>query len=133
MEQEYSTADLAEESKFMISPFRSYIMHMVSLKTTISSNSALSRRLPRFPVVYPQTMETFFFTKVLKSARSCDFWKQIELDDIDNMKFQELPRQSMINEIVPICKFRLVNPATITAGKGPFRQLEGSTMTKEKF
>ena len=61
MEQEYSTADLAEESKFMISPFRSYIMHMVSLKTTISSNSALSRRLPRFPVVYPQTMETFFF------------------------------------------------------------------------
>ena len=34
MEQEYSTADLAEESKFMISPFRSYIMHMVSLKTT---------------------------------------------------------------------------------------------------
>ena len=61
MEQEYSTADLAEESKFMISPFRSYIMHMVSLKTTISSNSALSRRLPRFHVVYPQTMETFFF------------------------------------------------------------------------
>ena len=63
MEQEYSTADLAEESKFMISPFRSYIMHMVSLKTTISSNSALSRRLPRFHVVYPQTMETFFFNQ----------------------------------------------------------------------
>ena len=61
MEQEYSTADLAEESKFMISPFRSYIMHMVSLKTTISSNSALSRRLPRFHVVYAQTMETSFF------------------------------------------------------------------------
>ena len=81
-------------------------------------------------------METFvFFTKVLKSARSCDFWKQIELDDIvDNMKkFQELPQQSMINEIVPICKFLLVNPATITAGKGPFRQLEGSTMTEERF
>ena len=105
---------------------------MVSLKTTISSNSALSRR--RFHVVYAQTMETFFFfTKVLKSARSCDFLKQIELDDIDNMKFQELPQQSMINEIVPICKFRLVNPATITAGKGPFRRLEGSTMTKERF
>ena len=61
MEQEYSTVDLAEESKFMISPFRSYIMHMVSLKTTISSNSALTRRLPRFHVLYAQTMETFFF------------------------------------------------------------------------
>ena len=63
MEQEYSTADLAEESKFMISPFRSYIMRMVSLKTTISSNSALSRRLPRFHVVYAQTMETFFLPR----------------------------------------------------------------------
>ena len=41
-------------------------------------------------------MDTFFFTKVLKSARSCDSWKQIELDDIvDNMKnFQEWPQQS---------------------------------------
>ena len=28
-------ADLAEASKFMIGPFRSYIIYMVSLKTTI--------------------------------------------------------------------------------------------------
>ena len=61
MEQEYSTADLAEESKFMISPFRSYIMHMVSLKTTISTNSALSLKLLHFHLVYAQTMETFFY------------------------------------------------------------------------
>ena len=27
--------------------------------------------------------------------------------------------------IAPICKLVLVNPATIAAGKGPFRQLEG--------
>ena len=71
-----------------------------------------------------------FFIKVLKSPPSYDFLKQIELDDIiDNMKkFLELPQQteqSMIIEIVPICKLLLVNPATITAGKGPFRQLEG--------
>ena len=52
-------ADLAEESKFMISPFRSYIM--VNLKTTISTNSALSLKLLRFHVVYAQTMETFFY------------------------------------------------------------------------
>ena len=50
-------------------------------------------------------------------AGYCNFWKQIELIDIVNnmKKFQELPQQSMINEIVPICKFLLVNPATITA------------------
>ena len=68
-----------------------------------------------------------FFIKVLKSPRSYDFLKQIELDDIiDNMKkFLELPQQSMIIEIVPICKLLLVNPAIIAAGKGPFRQLEG--------
>ena len=53
-------------------------------------------------------MESFFI-KVLKSPRSYDFLKQIELDDIvDNMK-----------------KFLLVNPATIAGEKGPFRQLEG--------
>ena len=68
-----------------------------------------------------------FFIKVLKSPRSYDFLKQIELDDIvDNMKkFQELPQQSMKNEFVPICKLLLVNPATIAGEKGPFRQLEG--------
>ena len=71
-------------------------------------------------------MESFFI-KVLKSPRSYDFLKQIELDDIvDNMKkFQELPQQSMINEFVQICKLLLVNPATIAGEKGPFRQLEG--------
>ena len=69
---------------------------------------------------------SIFFIKVLKSPRSYDFLKQIELDYIvHNMKkFQELPQQSMINQIVPICKLLLVNPATIVAGKGPFRQLE---------
>ena len=47
-------------------------------------------------------------------------------DIVDNMKkFQVLPQQSMINEIVPIFKLLLLNPATIAAGKGPFRQLEG--------
>ena len=71
-----------------------------------------------------------FFIKVHKSPRSYDFSKQIELDDIiDNKeKFQELPQQNeqnMINEVVPICKLLPVNPAIITAGKGPFRQLEG--------
>ena len=91
--------------------------------------SVLSRRLRRFhqpgDIVYAQTMESFFI-KVLKSPRSYDFLKQIELDYIvHNMKkFQESPQQSMINQIVPICKLLLVNPATIAAGKGPFRQLE---------
>ena len=68
----------------------------------------------------------YFFIKVLKSPRSYDFLKQIELDYIvHNMKkFQELPQQSMVNQIVSICKLLLVNPATIVAGKGPFRQLE---------
>ena len=77
-------------------------------------------------VVYAQTMVCIFY-QGFKSPRSYDFLKQIELDDIvDNMKkFQELPQQSMINEIVPTCNLLLVNPATIAAGKGPFRQLEG--------
>ena len=68
-----------------------------------------------------------FFIKVLKSPRSYDFLKEIELYDIvdDIKKFQELPQQSMINEIVPICKLLRVNPATIAVVKGPFRQLEG--------
>ena len=59
------------------------------------------------------------FIKVLKSTLSYDFLKQIDLDDIvDTMKkFLELPQQSMIIEIIPICKLPLVNPATITAGK----------------
>ena len=74
-------------------------------------------------------MESFFI-KVLKSPRSYDFLKQIELDYIvHNMKkFQESPQQSMINQIVPICKLLLVNPATIVAGKGPETYLL-STMT----
>ena len=59
------------------------------------------------------------FIKVLKSTLSYDFLKQIDLDDIvDTMKkFQDLPQQSMIIEIIPICKLLLVNPATITARK----------------
>ena len=71
-------------------------------------------------------MESFII-KVLKSPQSYDFLTQIELDDIvDNMKkSKELAQQSMINEIVSICKLLLVNPSTIAAGKGPFRQLEG--------
>ena len=71
-----------------------------------------------------------FFIKVHKSPRSYDFSKQIELDGIiDNKeKFQELPQQteqSMINAVVLICKLLPVNPAIISAGKGPFRQLKG--------
>ena len=71
-------------------------------------------------------MESFFI-KVLKSPRSYDFLTQIELDDIvDNIKkFKELSQQSMIIEIVSICKLLLVNPSTIAGDKGPFRQLEG--------
>ena len=59
------------------------------------------------------------FIKVLKSTLSYDFLKQIDLDDIvdTTKKFQDLPQQSMIIEIIPICKLPLVNPATITAGK----------------
>ena len=96
---------------------------MVSFKTTIFTKvHALSHRLLRFhqpgDVVYAQRMESFI--KVLKSTLSYDFLKQIDLDDIvDTMKkFQDLPQQSMIIEIIPICKLPLVNPATmITAGK----------------
>ena len=95
---------------------------MKSFKMTIFTKvHALSRRLLRFhqpgDVVYAQTMESFI--KVLKSTLSYDFLKQIDLDDIvDTMKkFQDLPQQSMIIEIIPICKLPLVNPATITAGK----------------
>ena len=95
---------------------------MVSFKTTILTKvHALSRRLLRFhqpgDVVYAQTIEAFI--KVFKSTLSYDFLKQIDLDDIvDTMKkFQELPQQSMIIEIILICKLPLVNPATITAGK----------------
>ena len=69
----------------MIGPFESYI---ISVKP--QNETALSRRLLRFhqlgDVVYAQKMESFFI-KVLKSPRSYDFLKQIELDDIvDNMK-----------------------------------------------
>ena len=98
---------------------------------TIFTKLHLVRRLLRFhqsgDVKYAQTMEFFFFIKVLKYPRNYDFLKQIKLDDIvDNMKkFRELPRQSMANEFVPIYKLLLVNPATIAGQKGPFRQLEG--------
>ena len=72
----------------MIGPFESYI---ISVKP--QNETALSRTLLRFhqpgDVVYAQKMESFFI-KTLKSPRSYDFLKQIELDDIvDNMtKFQ---------------------------------------------
>ena len=60
MEQEYSTG--RPRRRIQVYDWSvSVVYHMVSLKTTISSNSALSRRLPRFHVVYAQTMETFFF------------------------------------------------------------------------
>ena len=81
--------DLAEAFKFMIGPFQSYIIYY---------KTALSRRLseafsPARWCSICTNNRVFFFIKVLKSPRSYDFLKQIELDDIvDNMKkFQELP------------------------------------------
>ena len=64
---------------------------MVSLKTAIFTKIALSRRLLRFhqrgDAVYICNNGVFFFIKVLKSPRSYDFLKQIEVDDtVDNMK-----------------------------------------------
>ena len=69
---------------------------VVSLKTTIFTKTTLSRRLLRFhqrgDAVYICNNCVFFFIKVLKSPRSYDFLKQIELDDaVDKMKkFQAL-------------------------------------------
>ena len=117
----------------MIGPFRSYIKCRKP-QNVYFYKTALSRRLLRFHQPGDRcsicTNNGVFFIKVHKSPRSYDFSKQIELDDIiDNKeKFQELPQQteqSMINEVVPICKLLPVNPAIIAAGKGPFRQLEG--------
>ena len=72
---------------------RSILYHKVSPRETFSSARWCSLR----------TNNEVFFIKVLKSPRSYDFLKQIELVDIvDNMKkFQELHHQSMIsmNEI----------------------------------
>ena len=72
---------------------------MVSLKTTIFTKTALSRRLLRFHqpgdavyiYIYMQQW-CLFFIKVLKSPRNYDFLEQIELDDtVDKMKtFQAL-------------------------------------------
>ena len=107
-----------------------WLVRFGKLQNDYLYKTTLTRRLLRFQqpgdVVYAQTMESFFI-KVLKSPRSYDFLKQIELDDIvDNMKkFQELPQQSTINKFVPICKLLLENPATIAGEKGLFRQLEG--------
>ena len=73
---------------------------MVSLKTTIFTKTALSRRLLRFHqpgdavyiYIYIYATMVSFFIKVLKSPRNYDFLEQIELDDtVDKMKkFQAL-------------------------------------------
>ena len=70
---------------------------MVSLKTTIFTKTALSRRLLRFhqpgDAVYIYMQQwCLFFIKVLKSPRNHDFLEQIELDDtVDKIKkFQAL-------------------------------------------
>ena len=69
---------------------------MVSLKTTIFTKTALSRRLLRFHqpgnAVYIYATMVSFFIKVLKSPRNYDFLEQIELDDtVDKIKkFQAL-------------------------------------------
>ena len=80
----------------MVSPFRSYIIRWAQERTRYLLSlgkpqndylykTTLSRRLLRFhqpgDEVYAQTMESFFI-KVLKSPRSYDFLKQIELDDM---------------------------------------------------
>ena len=104
----------------------SILYHYGKLQNDYLYKSTLSRRLLRFHQPGDVSQWSLFFIKVLKSPRSYDFLKQVELDDIlDNMKkFQELPQQSMINKFVPNCKLLLVNPATIAGEKGPFRQLE---------
>ena len=134
MNKNIRLADLTEASKFMIGPFRLYIISGKPQNDYLYKTALSRRRLLRFhqpgDVVYAQTLESFLI-KVFKSPRSHDFLRQIELDDkvtVDNMKkFQELTQQSTINEIAncPICKLLLVNPATIAPGKVPFRQLEG--------
>ena len=55
----------------------SILYHYGKLKNDYLYKTTLSRRLLRFhqpgDVVYARTMESFFFVKVLKSPRSCDF------------------------------------------------------------
>ena len=68
----------------MIGPFRSYIIRGKPQNEYLYKIT-LSRSQPG-DVVYAQTMESFFFIKVLKSPRSYDFLKQIELADIVDMK-----------------------------------------------
>ena len=116
----------------MIGPFRSYIKCRKP-QNVYFYKTALSRRLLRFhqpgDVVYAQTM-VFFLPRFINLCGATISQNKLTLDDIINNKekFQELPQQteqSMINEVVPICKLLPVNPAIIAAGKGPFRQLEG--------
>ena len=90
----------------MIGPFRPYIISGKPQNDYIYKTALSRRRLLRFhqpgDVIYAQILESSLI-KVFKSPRSYDFLRQIELDDkviVDNMKkFQELPQQSMINEI----------------------------------
>ena len=66
-------ANLAEASKYMIGPFRSYIIRGKPQNEYLNK-TALSRRLLRFhqpgDVVCAQTIWSIFFIKVLKSPRS---------------------------------------------------------------
>ena len=81
---------LAKASKYMIGLFQFYIISGKPQNKYLYK-TALSRRWLRFhqpgDVVIYTINGVFFFIKVLKSPRSYDFLKQIELDDIvDNMK-----------------------------------------------
>ena len=84
MEKEYSTGR-PRQSIQIYDWSVSMLYHVVSLNDYLYKTT-LSRRLLRFhqpgDVVYAQTMESFFLIKVIKSPRSYDFLKQIELDDI---------------------------------------------------
>ena len=61
---------------------------------TVFTKLHLVRRLLRFhqsgDVKYAQTMEFFFFIKVLKYPRNYDFLKQIKLDDIACRQHEEV-------------------------------------------
>ena len=66
-------------------------------------------------------------------VQSYDFLKQIKLEDNMN-NFQ----RSMVNEIAPMCKLLLVNPAVIAEekvlnGSWKVKKWLRSTMTKERF
>ena len=63
MNKNIRLADLARASKFMIGPFRSFII-MASFKVTISTKLHLVVDLLRFQpgdVVYAQAMESVFY------------------------------------------------------------------------